>query len=99
MAAAQPAPALPMVEPESTLPRSETSVRARAGPTGAEALQGSVRLGREAAEALEQYKQRDLSKGPSLPAPYAELNVRPVVVRFKATGNAPIMKQNFYKAH
>ncbi|GAA6035793.1 hypothetical protein JCM8097_005705 [Rhodosporidiobolus ruineniae] len=33
-------------------------------------------------EALELYKQRDTTK---------------VVVRFKATGNAPIMKQNFYK--
>jgi len=35
-----------------------------------------------ALEALQTYKQRDLSK---------------VVVRFKAVGNAPIMKQNFYK--
>ncbi|KAG0150171.1 hypothetical protein CROQUDRAFT_38675 [Cronartium quercuum f. sp. fusiforme G11] len=36
----------------------------------------------EANKALEDYKKRDLSK---------------VVVRFKATGSAPIMKQNFYK--
>ncbi|KAF8587624.1 autophagy protein 12 [Ramaria rubella] len=33
-------------------------------------------------EALETYKKKDSSK---------------VVVRFKAVGNAPIMKQNFYK--
>ncbi|KIJ49241.1 hypothetical protein M422DRAFT_205458 [Sphaerobolus stellatus SS14] len=33
-------------------------------------------------EALESYKRKDTSK---------------VVVRFKAVGNAPIMKQNFYK--
>nr|CRX78973.1 hypothetical protein ls5930a1_00050 [Leucosporidium scottii] len=37
---------------------------------------------REAGHALETYKQRDTTK---------------VIVRFKATGNAPIMKQNFYK--
>jgi len=36
----------------------------------------------EALAALETYKQRDTSK---------------VVVRFKAVGNAPIMKTNFYK--
>ncbi|KAJ7231277.1 APG12-domain-containing protein [Mycena haematopus] len=36
----------------------------------------------EALAALETYKKRDPSK---------------VVVRFKAVGNAPIMKQNFYK--
>ncbi|EGG00387.1 uncharacterized protein MELLADRAFT_93305 [Melampsora larici-populina 98AG31] len=36
----------------------------------------------EATKALDDYKKRDLSK---------------VVVRFKATGAAPIMKQNFYK--
>jgi len=35
-----------------------------------------------ALEALNTYRQRDSSK---------------VVVRFKAVGNAPIMKQNFYK--
>ncbi|GAA5906458.1 hypothetical protein JCM6882_004441 [Rhodosporidiobolus microsporus] len=33
-------------------------------------------------EALEAYKQKDPNK---------------VVIRFKATGNAPILKQNFYK--
>ncbi|KAH9919486.1 APG12-domain-containing protein [Epithele typhae] len=36
----------------------------------------------EAQDALEAYKKKDGSK---------------VVVRFKAVGNAPIMKQNFYK--
>ncbi|KAK2462826.1 hypothetical protein APHAL10511_005217 [Amanita phalloides] len=36
----------------------------------------------DALKALEQYKQKDTTK---------------VVVRFKAVGNAPIMKQNFYK--
>ncbi|RXW20401.1 hypothetical protein EST38_g5453 [Candolleomyces aberdarensis] len=36
----------------------------------------------EALKALENYKKKDPSK---------------VVVRFKAVGNAPIMKQNFYK--
>ncbi|KAM0789020.1 Ubiquitin-like protein [Microbotryomycetes sp. NB124-2] len=36
----------------------------------------------EGLAALETYKQKDTTK---------------VVVRFKATGNAPIMKQNFYK--
>ncbi|KAF9465435.1 APG12-domain-containing protein [Collybia nuda] len=36
----------------------------------------------EAIKALETYKKRDPSK---------------VIVRFKAVGNAPIMKQNFYK--
>ncbi|PAV18005.1 APG12-domain-containing [Pyrrhoderma noxium] len=38
--------------------------------------------GAETLTALEAYKARDTSK---------------VVVRFKAVGNAPIMKQNFYK--
>ncbi|CAH7671107.1 ubiquitin-like autophagy protein Apg12-domain-containing protein [Phakopsora pachyrhizi] len=36
----------------------------------------------DASKALDQYKLRDTSK---------------VVVRFKATGSAPIMKQNFFK--
>ena len=51
-------------------------------------------------QALELYKQKDVTKGI---APFvviilqlSEL-VSPVVVRFKAVGNAPIMKQNFYK--
>ncbi|KAL8290019.1 hypothetical protein RQP46_002958 [Phenoliferia psychrophenolica] len=39
-------------------------------------------LSREASAALDSYRVKDASK---------------VVVRFKATGNAPIMKQNFYK--
>ncbi|KAF7303730.1 Ubiquitin-like protein ATG12 [Mycena indigotica] len=41
-----------------------------------------VDINPEALAALESYKKRDPSK---------------VVVRFKAVGNAPIMKQNFYK--
>lgn len=59
-------------------------------------------------EALEASKQKEAFKG-ALPclflllqkAPPAHspppLIRQPVVVRFKATGNAPIMKQNFYK--
>ena len=64
----------------------------------------------EAGKALETYKQRDATKGEvqssvaqscsrtdHLLLPTRSLCLRPVVVRFKATGNAPIMKQNFYK--
>jgi ubiquitin-like protein ATG12 len=56
----------------------------------------------EALDALESYKKKDPSKGVSaLPAP-ASLHLKRncngiVVVRFKAVGNAPIMKQNLYK--
>lgn len=56
----------------------------------------------EALDALETYKKKDASKGTLL-----HISVRrsltprtrppPVVVRFKAVGNAPIMRQNFYK--
>ncbi|KZT02820.1 APG12-domain-containing protein [Laetiporus sulphureus 93-53] len=62
------------------------------------AIEGSIRTARilhsawkafdagdsmqEAQEALETYKKKDAAK---------------VVVRFKAVGNAPIMRQNFYK--
>ena len=92
------APLAPALVPDtdSTLPRSETSVRRAARRSGAEIGQGSLRLGHEASAALEHYKQRDLSKGP--PTRCAR-RAEPcaVVVRFKATGNAPIMKQNFYK--
>ncbi|KAG6899000.1 hypothetical protein C0995_007495, partial [Termitomyces sp. Mi166 len=54
----------------------------------------------EAIKALDTYKQRDASKGPSpthLPAAHSHPHPPPVIVRFKAVGNAPIMKQNFYK--
>lgn len=62
-------------------------------------------------DALDASKQKDMSKG-ALPCPPSACprRVSPsltptsplpfplaVVVRFKATGNAPIMKQNFYK--
>jgi ubiquitin-like protein ATG12 len=52
-----------------------------------------------ALRALETYKKKDPSKGLdlSLCACYQLICVIPVVVRFKAVGNAPIMKQNFYK--
>jgi ubiquitin-like protein ATG12 len=51
-------------------------------------------------KALELYKQKDVTKG-ILPflviiSPPSQF-LSPVVVRFKAVGNAPIMKQNFYK--
>jgi hypothetical protein len=54
----------------------------------------------EAIKALETYKKRDPSKGMSF-LEETEENSHPfymiVIVRFKAVGNAPIMKQNFYK--
>ncbi|KAI4517058.1 APG12-domain-containing protein [Schizophyllum commune] len=46
------------------------------------AAQGDSEHYEEALKALETYKKKDPAK---------------VVVRFKAVGNAPIMKQNFYK--
>lgn len=46
------------------------------------APQGDSENFEEAMKALESYKKKDPAK---------------VVVRFKAVGNAPIMKQNFYK--
>lgn len=55
----------------------------------------------EATAALESYKARDLQK--STPMLFASKDIQTdvslpkVVVRFKAVGNAPIMKQNFYK--
>lgn len=52
----------------------------------------------ETLEALESYRKKDASKG------WCRLHTAPiicsfpsVVVRFKAVGNAPIMRQNFYK--
>lgn len=54
----------------------------------------------EALEALDTYKKKDLTKGKPVGPPKRagnELNACTVVVRFKAVGNAPIMKQNFYK--
>ena len=58
-----------------------------------------------ALEALGAYKRRDGSKGRSPFLPHASTQVtivlwvtQPIViVRFRAVGNAPIMKQNFYK--
>ncbi|GAA5865407.1 hypothetical protein JCM3774_005626 [Rhodotorula dairenensis] len=50
--------------------------------TGAPAPQAKARGTMTPREALEATQEKDMSK---------------VVVRFKATGNAPIMKQNFYK--
>ncbi|GAA5892524.1 Atg12p [Sporobolomyces salmoneus] len=40
--------------------------------------------------------QRTLSRGPSESAPASKDPVK-IIVRFKATGNAPIMKQNLFK--
>ena len=56
----------------------------------------------EALDALETYKKKDVSKGTyptHLRAEISDTLTRPpsVVVRFKAVGNAPIMRQNFYK--
>lgn len=57
----------------------------------------------QAIQALETYKKKDPSKGRYRLTPSMRLHVLTrthrwtVVVRFKAVGNAPIMKQNFYK--
>jgi len=56
----------------------------------------------EALDALEAYKKKDASKGTRLHTSVRRSltpRTRPpsVVVRFKAVGNAPIMRQNFYK--
>jgi len=52
----------------------------------------------ESLHALETYKKKDPSKGgPNQLSFTSNLTVLLVVVRFKAVGNAPIMKQNFYK--
>lgn len=54
-----------------------------------------------ALEALNTYRQRDSSKGSCRSSPrhirWLTSIFCAVVVRFKAVGNAPIMKQNFYK--
>ena len=56
----------------------------------------------EALDALEAYRKKDASKGTFLHISVRRSltpRTRPpsVVVRFKAVGNAPIMRQNFYK--
>jgi len=56
-------------------------LHARALPPGWTSVDGAGNM-QEALEALDSYKKKDSLK---------------VVVRFKAVGNAPIMKQNFYK--
>lgn len=60
---------------------SSPDIHTRALPT-AWTTQDSLDSIAEALDALETYKKKDASK---------------VVVRFKAVGNAPIMRQNFYK--
>lgn len=60
---------------------SSPDTHTRALPT-AWTAQDSLDNIAEALDALEAYKKKDASK---------------VVVRFKAVGNAPIMRQNFYK--
>lgn len=73
---------------------------------GASALAGERRqdVNPEALSALDTYKVRDTSKGTQqnlYTCTVYTLILCPlliaVVVRFKAVGNAPIMKQNFYK--
>jgi ubiquitin-like protein ATG12 len=53
----------------------------------------------EALSALENYKKKDTSKGKEslYLFSFSSSHCNKVVVRFKAVGNAPIMKQNFYK--
>jgi len=60
---------------------SSPDTHTRALPTAWTAQDGLDNIA-EALDALETYKKKDASK---------------VVVRFKAVGNAPIMRQNFYK--
>ena|SRR5258708_8557063 len=53
-----------------------------------------------ALEALEAYKRRDGSKGAPVVLESTvglSYSTYPVIVRFRAVGNAPIMKQNYYK--
>jgi len=63
-------------------------------------LQNPLPLKGPVMDALESYKKKDTSKG-ELKSQRFVVNptdiVCVVVVRFKAVGNAPIMKQNFYK--
>ncbi|KAJ2983715.1 hypothetical protein NUW54_g10603 [Trametes sanguinea] len=63
------------------LPRASPEPHVRAIPSAWTHTDGGSML-QEAQEALDTYKKKDSNK---------------VVVRFKAVGNAPIMKQNFYK--
>ncbi|EIW55776.1 APG12-domain-containing protein [Trametes versicolor FP-101664 SS1] len=63
------------------LTRGSPEPHARALPSAWTYSDGGSTL-QEAQEALDSYKKKDGNK---------------VVVRFKAVGNAPIMKQNFYK--
>ncbi|KAI0674251.1 APG12-domain-containing protein [Trametes maxima] len=63
------------------LSRTSPESHSRALPSAWTYTDGGSVL-QEAQEALETYKKKDGNK---------------VVVRFKAVGNAPIMKQNFYK--
>jgi ubiquitin-like protein ATG12 len=55
----------------------------------------------EILHALDSYKKKDPAKGvfclQTLTLAYLNVRISSVVVRFKAVGNAPIMKQNFYK--
>jgi len=60
---------------------SSPDTHTRALPTAWTAQENLENIA-EAAAALDTYKKKDVSK---------------VVVRFKAVGNAPIMRQNFYK--
>jgi len=60
---------------------SSPDTHTRALPTAWTAQDGLDNIA-EALDAIEAYKKKDVSK---------------VVVRFKAVGNAPIMRQNFYK--
>ena len=54
----------------------------------------------EALKSLQTYKKKDADKGePSSSLPSDSLLTFSVIVRFKAVGNAPIMKQIFFKSH
>jgi ubiquitin-like protein ATG12 len=51
-----------------------------------------------ALDALEEYRKKDATKSALSQGLHSRrANNSAVVVRFKAVGNAPIMKQNFYK--
>jgi len=63
-------------------PESHATNHPPISATGGAAPSYPVGTNTESIEALETYRKRDTSK---------------VVVRFKAVGNAPIMKNNFYK--
>lgn len=88
------------------LTRGSPEPHARALPSAWTYSDGGSTL-QEAQEALDSYKKKDGNKGAcaydglcASRAGYKLTYVSPfraVVVRFKAVGNAPIMKQNFYK--